>query len=148
MNKRFAVVGVALVSLFALTLSGQEARVQMTKPDKKFKPGETITFVVKLDRPANVDITFVSIQTNAKEQSGVAGTYQAASGSGSKAISNVEHHVFVALPAHAKAGKWRVSEVTVNFQGGSSGLKFDSVEFEVLPSKELVLPTSATVEIK
>jgi hypothetical protein len=147
MNKRVAVLGVALVFLFALTLSGQEARVQMAKADKKFKPGDTITFVVKLDRPANVDIQFVSIEVHAADQTGIAGSYQASSGGGSRAISKVEHHVFVTLAPHAKAGTWRVTNLGINFQGGSKPLKFEPIEFEVLPGKELVLPDSATVEI-
>ena len=106
------------------------------------KAGETITFHIELDKPADAPRSYLNV--------GVRGPENATTGSSiALEIGKTGYDISVSIPPDAPGGRWHLVSVSVGTVSGmhSSAITFDPVSFEVIQNSKFVLPTAAKVSI-
>jgi hypothetical protein len=149
----FAVSSILIVATTASQLCGQvpspQERPQTTPPQSgtittdqtSIKAGESVTFHIVLDKPANAPDSYVNVV--------VMGQGVGAQTSASLEPGKTSFDVPVLIPADAPGGEWYLSTVMVGTRTGMhySNLKHEHVAFTVIQKATFELPTEAKVSI-
>jgi hypothetical protein len=138
-------LALAVIFLAALCLHAQQAAEMKVDNAGAIEAGDTVTFIVMLDKAANVDVGSVSLSVEAERQEP---DVPAAGGSAGPAnLEKTEFKIPVRIPVTAHHGKWRVSSVYLSLGNVNKPLAFDSTSFEVKERTPLILPGKASIKI-
>jgi hypothetical protein len=140
-----ASVSTAAVALALLSLHAQQVAKMTIGHDGAVEAGSTVTFLVTLDKAANVEIGSVSLNVEAEKPD------PTVPGAGSSAgPANPEKTIYripVTIPLTAHSGAWHVTGLQLNLSGTNKPLSFDPTSFEVKEKTPLILPDRASIKV-
>lgn len=140
---RFFLVVLALGFSTSLARSHQPAEAATTKT---VRAGQTVTFTITLDKAPNFVGAQLAMRIGPKDRSP---EVLARVGTATANEGETEFPISIAIPLGGPVGVWNVENLTFILPDREARpLKFNAIEFTVLPRRDPILPSGATLQVQ